>query len=169
MARQKHTMAPSYEQNTAKIGEIDGTGNLGFKRPVHEGYMAVVHCVVWWVPWVVVVACSCLLAVVFVHWCVSWCFWFVQVFVIESVSVLFPVMSSLVAVVVSLLVVVVVGLGGAGVGCGGGPAVRRMNEGFVSLGGDNIEGFWRVYRKACGSIGSFCPRVAVRRVVGRGT
>ena len=32
-------MAPSYEQNTAKIGEIHGTVNLGFKRPVHEGYM----------------------------------------------------------------------------------------------------------------------------------
>ena len=32
-------MAPSYEQNTAKIGESHGTVNLGFKRPVHEGYM----------------------------------------------------------------------------------------------------------------------------------
>ena len=32
-------MAPSYEQKTAKIGEIHGTVNLGFKRPVHEGYM----------------------------------------------------------------------------------------------------------------------------------
>ena len=32
-------MAPSYKQNTAKIGEIHGTVNLGFKRPVHEGYM----------------------------------------------------------------------------------------------------------------------------------
>ena len=32
-------MAPSYEQNTAKIGEIHGTMNLGFKRPVHEGYI----------------------------------------------------------------------------------------------------------------------------------
>ena len=31
-------MAPSYEQKTAKIGEIHGTVNLGFKRPVHEGY-----------------------------------------------------------------------------------------------------------------------------------
>ena len=31
-------MAPSYKQNTAKIGEIHGTVNLGFKRPVHEGY-----------------------------------------------------------------------------------------------------------------------------------
>ena len=34
-------MAPSYEQKTAKIGEIHGTVNLGFKRPVHEGYMPV--------------------------------------------------------------------------------------------------------------------------------
>ena len=34
-------MAPSYEQNTAKIGEIRGTVNLGFKRPVHEGYIGV--------------------------------------------------------------------------------------------------------------------------------
>ena len=32
-------MAPSYEQNTAKLGEINGTVNLGFKRPVPEGYM----------------------------------------------------------------------------------------------------------------------------------
>ena len=32
-------MAPSYERNTAKIGEIHGTVNLGFKRAVHEGYM----------------------------------------------------------------------------------------------------------------------------------
>ena len=40
VARQKHTIAPSYEQNTAKLGEIHGTVNLGFKRPVHEGYMA---------------------------------------------------------------------------------------------------------------------------------
>ena len=32
-------MAPSYKQNTAKIGEIHGTVNLRFKRPVHEGYM----------------------------------------------------------------------------------------------------------------------------------
>ena len=31
-------MAPSYKQNTAKIGEIRGTVNLGFKRPVHKGY-----------------------------------------------------------------------------------------------------------------------------------
>ena len=31
-------MAPSYEQNTAKIGEIHATVNLGFKRLVHEGY-----------------------------------------------------------------------------------------------------------------------------------
>ena len=31
-------MAPSYEQNTAKLGEIHGTVNLGFKPPVHEGY-----------------------------------------------------------------------------------------------------------------------------------
>ena len=31
-------MAPSYKQNTAKIGEIHGTVNLGLKRPVHEGY-----------------------------------------------------------------------------------------------------------------------------------
>ena len=38
IARQKHTIAPSYEQNTAKLGEIHGTVNLGFKRPVHEGY-----------------------------------------------------------------------------------------------------------------------------------
>ena len=33
-------LAPSYEQNAAKIGEIHGTVNLGFKRPVHEGYKA---------------------------------------------------------------------------------------------------------------------------------
>ena len=33
-------MAPSYEQKAAKIGEIHGTVNLGFKRPVHKGYMA---------------------------------------------------------------------------------------------------------------------------------
>ena len=39
IARQKHAMAPSYEQNTAKMGEIHGTVNLGFKRPVHDGYM----------------------------------------------------------------------------------------------------------------------------------
>ena len=32
-------MAPSYQQKTAKIGEIHGTVNLGFKRPVHEGYI----------------------------------------------------------------------------------------------------------------------------------
>ena len=31
-------MAPSYKQNTAKIGEIHGTVNLRFKQPVHEGY-----------------------------------------------------------------------------------------------------------------------------------
>ena len=31
-------MAPSYKQNTAKIGEIHGTVNLRFKRPVHEAY-----------------------------------------------------------------------------------------------------------------------------------
>ena len=34
-------MAPSYEQKTAKIGEIHSTVNLGFKRPVHEGYTSV--------------------------------------------------------------------------------------------------------------------------------
>ena len=34
-------MAPSYKQNTAKIGEIHGTVNLRFKRPVHEGYMLI--------------------------------------------------------------------------------------------------------------------------------
>ena len=39
VARQKHTIAPSYEQNTRKLGEIHGTVNLGFKRPVHKGYM----------------------------------------------------------------------------------------------------------------------------------
>ena len=39
IARQKHTMAPSYKQNIAKTGEIHGTVNLRFKRPVHEGYM----------------------------------------------------------------------------------------------------------------------------------
>ena len=38
MAQETQTMAPSYEQNKAKIGEIHGTVNLGFKRPVHEGY-----------------------------------------------------------------------------------------------------------------------------------
>ena len=32
-------MASSYNQNTAKIFEIHGTVNLGFKRPVHEGYI----------------------------------------------------------------------------------------------------------------------------------
>ena len=32
-------MAPSWEQKTAKIGEIHGTVNLGFKPPVHEGYI----------------------------------------------------------------------------------------------------------------------------------
>ena len=32
-------MAPSYKQNTANIGEIHGTVNLRFKRPVHEGYL----------------------------------------------------------------------------------------------------------------------------------
>ena len=36
-------MAPSYKQNTAKIGEIHGTVNLSFKRPVHEGYMVLVR------------------------------------------------------------------------------------------------------------------------------
>ena len=44
IARQKHTIAPSYEQTTAKIGEIHGTVNLGFKRPVHEGY--ILDCVI---------------------------------------------------------------------------------------------------------------------------
>ena len=39
MAQETQTMAPSYEQNKAKIGEIHGTVNLGFKRPVHEGYI----------------------------------------------------------------------------------------------------------------------------------
>ena len=39
-------MAPSYEQKTAKIGEIHGTVNLGFKRPVHEGYIPAIQCVV---------------------------------------------------------------------------------------------------------------------------
>ena len=38
MVQETQTMAPSYEQNKAKIGEIHGTVNLGFKRPVHEGY-----------------------------------------------------------------------------------------------------------------------------------
>ena len=38
MAQETLTMAPSYEQNKAKIGEIHATVNLGFKRPVHEGY-----------------------------------------------------------------------------------------------------------------------------------
>ena len=42
IARQKHTMVPRYEQNTAQIGEIHGTVNLRFKRPVHEGYIVVV-------------------------------------------------------------------------------------------------------------------------------
>ena len=37
IVRETHTMAPSYEQNKAKIGEIHCTVNLGFKRPVHEG------------------------------------------------------------------------------------------------------------------------------------
>ena len=41
IARQKHTIAPSYEQKTAKIGEIHGTVNLRFKRPVHKGYIVV--------------------------------------------------------------------------------------------------------------------------------
>ena len=40
VARQKHMIPPSYEQNTAKLGEIHGTVNLGFTRPVHEGYRA---------------------------------------------------------------------------------------------------------------------------------
>ena len=35
MAQETQTMAPSYEQNKAKIGAV----NLGFKRPVHEGYI----------------------------------------------------------------------------------------------------------------------------------
>ena len=39
MAQETQTTVPSYEQNKAKIGEIRGTVNLGFKRPVHEGYM----------------------------------------------------------------------------------------------------------------------------------
>ena len=39
MAQETQTMAPSYEQNEAKIGEIHGTVNLRFKRPVHKGYM----------------------------------------------------------------------------------------------------------------------------------
>ena len=38
IARETHTLAPSNVQNTAKIGEIHGTVNLGFKRSVHEGY-----------------------------------------------------------------------------------------------------------------------------------
>ena len=66
IARQKHTIAPSYEQKTAKLGEIYGTVNLGFKRPVHEGYMGMVnmrsvlyhtmcyvpvpHISMWWAP-----------------------------------------------------------------------------------------------------------------------
>ena len=41
MAQEAQTMAPSYEQNKAKIGEIHGTVNLGFKRPFHEGYKSV--------------------------------------------------------------------------------------------------------------------------------
>ena len=45
MAQETQTMAPSYEQNKAKIGEIHGTVtvNLGFKRPVHEGYTIAVN------------------------------------------------------------------------------------------------------------------------------
>ena len=39
MAQETQTMPPSYEQNKAKIGEIHRTVNLGFKGPVHEGYM----------------------------------------------------------------------------------------------------------------------------------
>ena len=39
MAQETQTMAPSYKQNKAKTCEIHGTVNLGFKRPVHEGYM----------------------------------------------------------------------------------------------------------------------------------
>ena len=31
-------MTPRYERNTAKVGEIHGTVNLGLKRSVHEGY-----------------------------------------------------------------------------------------------------------------------------------
>ena len=37
-ARETHTLAASYKQNTAKMGEIHGTVNLGFNRPVHEEY-----------------------------------------------------------------------------------------------------------------------------------
>ena len=33
-------MAPSYEQNTAEIGEIHSIVNLGLKRTVHEGSCA---------------------------------------------------------------------------------------------------------------------------------
>ena len=32
-------MASSYAQNTANTGEIHGTVNLPFQRPVHEGYI----------------------------------------------------------------------------------------------------------------------------------
>ena len=38
MAQETQTMVPSYEENKAKLGEINGTVNLGFKRPVHKGY-----------------------------------------------------------------------------------------------------------------------------------
>ena len=43
IARETHTMAPSYEQNTLKRCEIHGTMNLRFKWPVHEGYIHVHH------------------------------------------------------------------------------------------------------------------------------
>ena len=38
MAQETQTMAPSYEQNKAKICQIHATVNLPFKRPLHEGY-----------------------------------------------------------------------------------------------------------------------------------
>ena len=38
-------MAPIYEPNRGKTGEIHDTVNLGFKRPVHEGYIAPGHVV----------------------------------------------------------------------------------------------------------------------------
>ena len=41
MAQETQKMAPSYKQTKAKIREIHGTMNLGFKRPVHEGYKAI--------------------------------------------------------------------------------------------------------------------------------
>ena len=40
VAQETQTMAPSYKQNKAKIGEIHGTVDLGFKRLVQEGYMS---------------------------------------------------------------------------------------------------------------------------------